>query len=132
MVVTLPLLPMAKQNCPKLGMTIFTHTERGIRNKILHDDKKKETNPNKIENKVFGFQCFTFRSFPYALSSLYLEKQTQFKTTRSYTKRFNKWKPNKGNPHNINLPSLLSNCLWMDSMLRNYTFNCNYIVHIYF
>jgi hypothetical protein len=37
--VTLPLFPMAKQNCSKSGMTTFTQREWGIRNKILHDDK---------------------------------------------------------------------------------------------
>jgi hypothetical protein len=27
-------------------MIAFTQRKRGIRNKILHDDKQKETNPN--------------------------------------------------------------------------------------
>jgi hypothetical protein len=27
-------------------MTTFTQKERGIRNKILHDDKQRQTNPS--------------------------------------------------------------------------------------
>jgi len=45
-VATPPLLPMVKENCPKSWMTIFTQRKRGIGNKILHNDRQRETNPS--------------------------------------------------------------------------------------
>jgi hypothetical protein len=44
--VALPLLPMAKHNCPKSGMIVFIERKRGIRKNKIHNDKQRKTNPS--------------------------------------------------------------------------------------
>jgi hypothetical protein len=41
-VATLPLLPMAKQNCQESGMTFFIERKRGIKKNKIHDDKQRD------------------------------------------------------------------------------------------